>query len=39
MNFPVSRMDLTFWSNIEYYGNSVKMISENVDVKDMNIVY
>jgi GTP cyclohydrolase II len=27
MNFPVNRMDLMFWSNIEYYGNSYQMIS------------
>ena len=39
MNFPLSRMDLIFWSNIEYYGNNYQMISENVDIKDFNIIY
>jgi len=32
MHFPVNRMDLIFWSNLEYYGNNYQMISENIDI-------
>ncbi len=39
MAFPLSRMDLIFWSNITDMGNRVSDMKNNVSIERFNVVY
>ena len=39
INFAVNRIDLKFWASMQYYGNNFEMISKNLELKNMNIIY
>ena len=39
INLAANRIDLLFWASIQYYGNDFEMISRNLQVRNMNIIY
>ena len=39
INFPLSRMNIMFWSNIETEGEDIDMIKNNITLSSLNVVY
>lgn len=39
LNFPLSRMDILFWMNIDDLGSDAQIINDNTSLAQFNMVY
>ena len=37
--FPINRMDLLFWNNIEHFKNDLDLITNNINLGNFNLIY